>query len=135
MPVTDHFSDGQKRTMLENAVAPIDELRQIMNNADLEKTKTGQTLTFSEYTSLLLSASAAYDEEFKPKASKQRHVYAHDIGDDYDYSDDHHDAGLTRAAAPPRSTTTPSVSNTTSRYTPADLFRTESNAIQVCSRY
>ena len=89
MPMTDHFSDGQKRTMLENAVAPIDELRQIKNNADLEKTKTGRTLTFSEYTSLLLSASAAYDEEFKPKSTKQRHVYVHDIGDDYDFNDDH----------------------------------------------
>ena len=83
VPMTDHFSDGQKRTMLENAVAPIDELRQIKNNADLEKTKTGRTLTFNEYTSLLLSAAVAYDESFKAKPSK-RLVYAHDFGNDVD---------------------------------------------------
>ena len=83
VPTTDHFSDGQKRTMLENAVAPVDELRQIKNNADLEKTKTGRTLTFNEYTSLLLSASVAYDESFKPKISK-RLVNVHEAGDTYD---------------------------------------------------
>jgi hypothetical protein len=87
VPTTDHFSDGQKRTMLENAVAPITELRQVKNNADLEKTRTGSALTFNEYTNLLLSASAAYDQEFQPKQSK-RLVYAHDFGDAYDDSAD-----------------------------------------------
>ena len=80
---TDHFSDGIKRTMLENAIHPIDELRQIKNNADLEKTKTGRTLTFSEYTSLLLSACAAYDEAFKPKLAK-RQVFANDVSNAFD---------------------------------------------------
>jgi hypothetical protein len=79
VPSTDHFSDGQKRTMLENAVAPINELRQIKGNADLEKVRTGRALTFAEYSSLLLSASAAYDEAFKPKTT-QRLAYAHDFG-------------------------------------------------------
>ena len=86
VPVTDHFSDGQKRTMLENAVAPIDELRQIKGNADLEKVKTERTLTFGEYSSLLLSASAAYDDAFKPKLAK-RLAYAHEIGDAQDVFD------------------------------------------------
>ena len=36
---SDHFSDGQKRIMLENAVHNITELRQVKNNADLEKDK------------------------------------------------------------------------------------------------
>jgi len=35
VPKTDHFSDGQKRIMHENAVHPIAELRQVKNNADL----------------------------------------------------------------------------------------------------
>ena len=86
VPVTDHFSDGQKRTMLENAVGPIKELRQIKGNADLEKVRTGRTLTFNEYSSLLLSASAAYDEAFKPKAA-ERLAHAHEIGDAQDIFD------------------------------------------------
>ena len=35
VPVSDHFSDGQKRIMLENCVHPITELRQVKNTADL----------------------------------------------------------------------------------------------------
>ncbi len=86
VPMSDHFSDGQKRTMLENAVAPINELRQIKGNADLEKIKTGRSLTFSEYTSLLLSAAVAYDDIFKPKLPK-RLAYTHQIGDAQDIFD------------------------------------------------
>ncbi len=56
--LSDHFSDGQKRIMLENAVHPIAELRQVKINADLEKTRTKRDITFSEYSSLLLSAAA-----------------------------------------------------------------------------
>ena len=32
----DYFSEGHKKVMLENAVAPIQELRQVKNNADME---------------------------------------------------------------------------------------------------
>ena len=102
VPLSDYFSDGQKRTMLENAVAPISELRQVKNTADLEKTKTGRTLLFEEYASLLLSASAAYDEEFQPKHnSKQRlAVYAHDIDDTYNNVEDYDiDASVTEIQA------------------------------------
>lgn len=35
VPTSDHFSDGQKRNILENAVHNVSELRQIKNNADL----------------------------------------------------------------------------------------------------
>ena len=82
VPITDHFSDGQKRIMLENAVAPIDELRQVKNNADLEKTRTGTTLTYSQYTSLLLSAATAYDDQYKPKLSKCKVLVHHLLDDD-----------------------------------------------------
>ena len=47
VPMSDHFSDGQKRTMLENAVRDVDELRQVKVNAYLERTVTGQALTLS----------------------------------------------------------------------------------------
>jgi hypothetical protein len=35
VPISDHFSDGQKRIMLENSVTPISELRQVKNNAEI----------------------------------------------------------------------------------------------------
>ena len=83
VPVLDHFSDGQKRVMLETAVHNISELRQVKNNADLEKTKTGQTLSFDQYSSLLLSAAAAYDTQFATKRTKHQ-VFAHEIFDQDD---------------------------------------------------
>jgi Reverse transcriptase (RNA-dependent DNA polymerase) len=78
VPSSDYFSDGQKRIMLENAVHPITELRQVKNNADLQKTNTGKALTYDEYLSLLLSAAAAYDNQFAAKAKSKRHVFTHD---------------------------------------------------------
>ena len=56
VPLSDHFSNGQKRIMLENAVTNIDELRHVKNAADLERTKSGRSLTYEQYSSLLLSA-------------------------------------------------------------------------------
>ena len=84
VPPSDHFSDGQKRIMLEVAVANIDDLRQVKNNADLEKAKTGVTLSYDQYSSLLLSAAAAYDIKFVSKRTKHQ-VFTHDVYDhDYD---------------------------------------------------
>ena len=48
-PPTDHFSDGQKRVMLQNAVNGIDELRQVKNTADHMGATSGTTLTYDEY--------------------------------------------------------------------------------------
>ena len=42
VPDVDHFSNGQKRIMLENAVTNIDELRHVKISADLERTKSGR---------------------------------------------------------------------------------------------
>ena len=86
VPSSDHFSDGQKRIMLENAVHPVTELRQVKNTADLAKTKNGKSLTYDEYLNLLLSAAAAYDNQFAAKKNK-RQVFIHE---QYDYDD--HDA-------------------------------------------
>jgi hypothetical protein len=77
VPSSDHFSDGQKRIMLENAVHPVTELRQVKNTADLEKTKTGKSLSYDEYLNLLLSAAAAHDNQFAAKKNK-RQVFIHD---------------------------------------------------------
>jgi hypothetical protein len=64
--------------MLENAVHPIAELRQVKNNADLQRTNTGKTLTYDDYLNLLLSAAAAYDNQFAAKTKAKRHVFTHD---------------------------------------------------------
>jgi hypothetical protein len=84
VPTSDHFSDGQKRVMLANAVAPITELLQVKNNADLDQTKTGKALTYDEYFNLLLSAATAYDIQFanKPKRNVFMHNFS-DYGDDF----------------------------------------------------
>ena len=80
-PSTDHFSDGQKRVMLENAVAPIQELHQVRNIAALATIRTGKHLTFAEYCSLLLSAASAYDVYFKSQHDK-RQAFNHTVSDD-----------------------------------------------------
>jgi hypothetical protein len=63
VPPSDHFSDGQKRIMLQNSVNGIDELRQVKNTADHMGTTTGSTLSYDEYITLLLSAASAYDDQ------------------------------------------------------------------------
>jgi hypothetical protein len=70
--------------MLENAVAPLEELRQIKNNADLHTTRTGESLTYDQYSNLLLSAASAYDSMYtQPKSqTKQRNVYFHNTAED-----------------------------------------------------
>ena len=87
VPPSDHFSDGQKRIMLQNAVNGIDELRQVKNTADHMGATTGSALSYDEYITLLLSAASAYDDQFKPKKAK-RHVLFHDISDEYVTQDD-----------------------------------------------
>jgi hypothetical protein len=59
---SDHFSEGQKRIMLQNAVNGIMELRQFKNTADQMGTTSGILLTYDEYTTLLLSAASACDD-------------------------------------------------------------------------
>jgi hypothetical protein len=88
VPLSDHFSDGQKQTMLENAVAPIEELRQVKNNADMENTKTGEVLTYENYASFLLSAATSYDNQHKTSRHSKRQVYQHDFSDDLDMDQD-----------------------------------------------
>jgi hypothetical protein len=86
VPSSDHFSVGQLRTMFENAVSPLDELRQVKVHGDLHKTKTGEALSYDEYSSLLLSAAAQYDSQNtrtkRGTGSKHRNVYAHDFAHD-----------------------------------------------------
>jgi hypothetical protein len=87
VPPSDHFSDGQKRIMLQNSVNGIDELRQVKNTADHMGATTGSTLSYDEYITLLLSAASAYDDQYKTKNKAKRHVLFHDINDDHGHHD------------------------------------------------
>ncbi len=84
VPTSDHFSDGQKRTMLENVVHPLMELRSVKDQAAQHQAHTGQALSYDQYCTLLLSASQAYDKQFAPKhapRASKRAVYSHAIHD------------------------------------------------------
>ena len=74
------ISSDLQCTMLQNAVHPIMELRQVKLNAQQLKTFTGKDLSYDEYCSLLLSAAQQYDNQMKGgnKIAKRR-VYEHDI--------------------------------------------------------
>jgi hypothetical protein len=64
VPPNDHFSEAIKLHMLQNAVHPVPELRQVKVQADQMTTQTGNKLTYPKYVSLLYSAAAPYDSQF-----------------------------------------------------------------------
>ena len=67
-------------TMLQNAVHPIMELRQVKLNAQQLKTFTGKDLSYDEYCSLLLSAAQQYDNQMRNSGKiAKRRVYDHEI--------------------------------------------------------
>ena len=86
-----------KRTMIENAVFPIAELRAVKVQADQNKTRDGKELTYRDYVQLLLSAAQSFDNQFSHKnitaaRPTRRNVYNHeryyetivdDQGDEY----------------------------------------------------
>ena len=45
----EHFPSTMKHTILQNAVHPIEELRQVKNNCDLERAKTGRTMDYDAW--------------------------------------------------------------------------------------
>ena len=59
--LSDHFSDAQKRTMLENAVVPVKALRAMKTQANQLKIHSSQELTYNEYSTLIMSAATTYD--------------------------------------------------------------------------
>ncbi len=79
-PTSDHFGNGQKKIMLQNAVHPVAELRQVKTTADQHRTQTGRALTYDQYCNLLLSAAQAYDKQHPSKPAPRRQVYSHELG-------------------------------------------------------
>ncbi|MEM7536959.1 MAG: hypothetical protein AAF639_32575, partial [Chloroflexota bacterium] len=79
---SDHFSDGQKRKMLENAVHPLADLRAVHDQATQHKVHSGVDLTYDQHSSLLHSAAQTYDSQFAAKPvsrASRRSVYVHDL--------------------------------------------------------
>ena len=69
-----------QRTMLENAVHPIDALCAIKIQADQHKVHTGAALDYSQYTTLLLSAAQQHDKLLMQSTARpRRRVYDHEI--------------------------------------------------------
>jgi hypothetical protein len=73
----DRLTDTVLKTLLENAVHPIADLRQVKDNAALHQTHTGIPLTYAQYCTLLLSAAAGHDAQVQAKRGK-RQVLMHD---------------------------------------------------------
>ena len=80
---TGKFSDSQQRVMLQNAVSPIPELRQVKVTAELQTALHGTTLSFDQYYTLLQSAATQYDTS-SGQVSHKRTIYNSTVssGDD-----------------------------------------------------
>jgi hypothetical protein len=82
VPTTSHYKDEQKLAMLQVAVHPLRELRQVKNTALLLKqTNGGKDLTYNEYVQLLSYAASDYDNGQTPAKSKGQ-IYQSEIQED-----------------------------------------------------
>jgi hypothetical protein len=71
-PSSGHFSDEQKLTMLQTAVHPLQELRQVKATAALLKVHTKKDLDYEAYSSILLSTASDYDSKHGVSKGKRR---------------------------------------------------------------
>jgi len=79
--------------MLQNAVHPEEELRQVKNQANQLQAFHGKGISYDSYCNLLLSAASNLDAKHTPKgrsSAAKRNVYAHDLGNFED--EEFHDA-------------------------------------------
>jgi hypothetical protein len=92
---TSHYKDEQKSAMLQVAVHPLRELRQVKNTALLLKqTNGGKALTYDKYVHILSFAGSDYDNGQVPAKGKQQ-VYQSEIQEDdllANYEDDSPDS-------------------------------------------
>ena len=87
----ERLTPNQQRTLLQNAIYPINELCAVKNQADQFKTQTGNDLTFDEYLRLLNSAALSRDATMASRRqplTKQRSMYESEQYDPYNYSYD-----------------------------------------------
>ena len=86
VPASDRFSATIKRTMLENAVHSIQDLRAVKDQANQLQVRLGTAITYEEYCSLLLSAALTYDSQFTTKVNSKgtvRSVYSHNTTNEH----------------------------------------------------
>lgn len=87
--VQSRFTTELKRTLLQNAVNGITDLRQVKLNADQLVQANGTSTSYEQYRDLLLNACARYDAEWQSRAQRpvpaRRTVYATDV--DYGMDD------------------------------------------------
>ena len=91
-----HFNPEQKMHMLQNVVHPLQDLRQVKNQADQLQAFHGKTMSYESYCNLLLSAASNYDAQYAPKTQSEcnfakmpkRNVYVHDLVDHGEEDDD-----------------------------------------------
>jgi len=70
--------------MLQNAVHPAEELRQVKNQANQLQTYSGRSIGYDSYCKLLLSAASNLDAKHAPKGRMgvaKRNVYTHELSD------------------------------------------------------
>ena len=60
-PTDSHFSEHQKRMMLENVVSSVRNLRTIKDQSDQHFSHSGRDLTYEQCSNLLLSAANNHD--------------------------------------------------------------------------
>jgi hypothetical protein len=82
-PSAGHFSDEQKFTMLQTAVHPLQELRQVKATAALLKVHIKQDLDYDAYASLFVSTASDYDSKHVTSKGK-RQIYAHELDHEED---------------------------------------------------
>ena len=75
----DCFSNGQKRSMLQNSGHSLKLLRAVKDMADQFKVRTGTHLSYEEYSNLLIPAAfnhnATFESKYQPKNHSNRNVY------------------------------------------------------------
>ena len=85
VPIQSHLGTELKRTLLQNAVNGITDLRQVKLNADQLVQASNTGLSYQQYRDLLLNACARYDAEWQSRGTQRapnprRTVYMTDVG-------------------------------------------------------
>ena len=86
VPPTSHLGTELKRTLLQNAVNGITDLRQVKLNADQLVQANNTGLSYAQYRELLLGACARYDANWESRGTTRvppttrRTVYMTDVG-------------------------------------------------------
>ena len=90
-PLSAHFPDPLKKTMLQNAIANISAFSIVKTNEQLEIAKGRGPLTFPVYVTLLRDAATAYDDNISPGKSQPRrlvNMHETDHGTVYEYENE-----------------------------------------------